>query len=52
MIIHWNSKNAGPTGQVIVKNYNTFTSAPLAVESAEGKKFRGFIINVNRLGLR
>lgn len=54
MIIHWQPKNAGPTAQVFEFKFNsiTFTSAPLAVVSAEGKKVRRFIVNVNRMGLR
>lgn len=52
MIIHWNSKDAGPTSQVIILGFNIFTSAPLTVVSVTGAKYRGFIVNVNKLGLR
>ncbi len=57
MIIKWqqhklraNAPQHIVLGRNIVKGY---VSAPLVVESIEGNaKFRGFIVNVSRMGLR
>lgn len=52
MIIHWQSKNAGPTGQAIVSIFNTFTSARLVVDSVVIAPDKRFMVNIGKMGLR
>jgi len=56
MIIQWSQHAKRPNApQHVVASRNVIKgqyTAPLVVESAAQTRFRGFIVNVNRMGLR